>query len=156
MAKRTRYQNRTTAKPAAKRAARPESKAAPEAKVAPETARIAARPTALDAPVAAGDDMPARSSSGLTETELRRAAELEAEANAKEKAAIAESLRRRNRGQDREHHAADLSQPLRVRAAKEYAYVARDVRRITLTAGLMLAILAVLFVLINVMGIISI
>ena len=147
MAKRTRYSSRTSAKPAAKRTTRPESKAVPEA------ARLVARPTALDAPTDAGDDMPLRSSSSLTETELRRAAELEAEANAKEKAAIAESLRRRNRGLEREHGDADLSQPLRVRAAKEYAYVARDVRRITLTAALMLAILATLFVLINVLGV---
>jgi hypothetical protein len=43
-----------------------------------------------------------------------------------------------------------------VRMAHEYAYVARDVRRILLTAGLMVAILAVLAVLINVLGVISI
>jgi hypothetical protein len=40
--------------------------------------------------------------------------------------------------------------------AHEYAYVARDVRRIMLTAGLMVAILAVLAILINVLGVISI
>jgi hypothetical protein len=42
-----------------------------------------------------------------------------------------------------------------VRASHEYAYVARDVRRILLTGGLMVAILAVLAILINVMGVIT-
>jgi len=37
----------------------------------------------------------------------------------------------------------------------EYAYVARDVRRILLTGGLMVAILAVLAILINVLGVIK-
>lgn len=151
MAKRTRYPKRPTAKPAAKRVARPESQ------VAPDTARIVSRPTAIDTSTASGDDMPMRSSSSLTESEVRRAAELEAEAAAREKASIAESLRRRSRGQEREHHdGADVGAPLKVRAAKEYAYVARDVKRISLTAALMLGILAVLYVLINVMGVISI
>ena len=46
--------------------------------------------------------------------------------------------------------------PLSVRMAHEYAYVARDVRHILLTAGLMVAILAVLAILINVLGVIKI
>jgi hypothetical protein len=101
--------------------------------------------------------MPLRSSSSLTEAEVRRAEELEAEANAKERAAIAESLRRRARGQEREmFDRDDLNAPLSVRMAHEYAYVARDVRRILLTAGLMVAILAVLAILINVLGVITV
>lgn len=149
MAKRTRFQNRPTAKPAAKRTPRPES----TEPVAP--ARIVTRPTALDAAVEARDDMPASSSSALTESELQRAAQLEAEANAKEKAAIAESLRRRNRV-EREHvDPSDVNAPLKVRAAHEYAYVARDVKRIALTASLMIAILAVLYILTNVLGVIT-
>ncbi len=102
--------------------------------------------------------MPMMSSSGLTEAEERRAAELEAEATAKERAAIAESLRRRSRSaQDLElPEMADLNAPLSVRAAHEYAYVARDVKRIALTASLMVAILAVLHILVNVMGVVSI
>ena len=102
--------------------------------------------------------MPVMSSSGLTEAEERRAAELEAEATAKERAAIAESLRRRSRAaQDREVlGTSDLNAPLSVRAAHEYAYVARDVKRIALTASLMVAILAVLHILVNVMGVVSI
>jgi hypothetical protein len=39
--------------------------------------------------------------------------------------------------------------PLSVRAADEYAYVKRDVRRIALVGGFLIAILAVLEVLVN-------
>ena len=93
---------------------------------------------------------------GLTEAELRRAEQLEAEAVAKEKAAIAESLRRRSRGDAEDvHRVGDVNAPLKVRAATEYAYVARDVRRIAITGGLMLAILATLHVLVNVLEVIS-
>ena len=92
--------------------------------------------------------MPLRSSSSLTEAEIARAAQLEAEANAKERAAIAESLRRRARGQERDDlDRADINAPLSVRMAHEYAYVARDVRRILFTGSLMVAILVGLYVL---------
>lgn len=109
----------------------------------------------LDPGQGIGDDMPARSSAGLTEAEERRAAQLEAEATAKERAAIAESLRRRARAEERELVAGDVNAPLSVRAAHEYAYVARDVKRIALTASLMVTILAVLHILVNVLGVIS-
>jgi hypothetical protein len=94
---------------------------------------------------------------GLTDAEMERAAELEAEVTARERAAIAESIRRRARGHSPEANvlAGDVNAPLSVRAAHEYAYVARDVRRILLTGGLMVAILAVLAILINVMGVIT-
>ena len=94
-------------------------------------------------------------SAALTEAEVRRAEELEAEATARERAAIAESLRRRSRTQEREAVPSDINAPLSVRAAHEYAYVARDVKRIALTASLMIGILAVLYVLTNVLGVIS-
>ena len=48
-----------------------------------------------------------------------------------------------------------MNAPLSVRMAHEYAYVSRDVRRIALTAGLMVAILAVLDILVNVLGVIT-
>ena len=51
--------------------------------------------------------------------------------------------------------AADHNAPLSVRAAHEYAYVARDVKRIAVTAGLMIGILAVLYILTNVLGVIT-
>jgi len=153
MAKRTRYPNRTTARSAAKRPARP----TPSGVAPVDRAPVPAEPIDLDTTVETFDDMPVLSSSSLTESEVRRAEELEAEANAKERAAIAESLRRRNRGLVEEHAArGDINAPLSVRMAHEYAYVARDVRRILLTAGLMVAILAVLAILINVLGVISI
>lgn len=99
--------------------------------------------------------MPARSSSGLTDSEIERAAQLEADMAAKERAAIAESLRRRTRVEERHHDAGDVNAPLSVRAAHEYAYVARDVKRIGITAAVMLGLLAVLHVLVNVLGVIK-
>ena len=118
--------------------------------------RPAAQPIDLNATVDAFDDMPLRSSSSLTEAEVSRAAQLEAEANARERAAIAESLRRRVRGEERALvDRGDVNAPLSVRMAHEYAYVARDVRRIILTGGLMVAILAALAILINVLGVIK-
>ena len=46
--------------------------------------------------------------------------------------------------------------PLAVRASAEYAYVRRDIRRIVRVAILMLAIVAVLYVLINVLRVIQV
>jgi len=91
-----------------------------------------------------------RDSAGLTEDEMRRAAELEAEIVAREQAAAAtaaatEAQRTRARA-IREASAYDPNVPLRIRAAHEYAYVARDVRRIGLTASLMVAILLGLYI----------
>ena len=93
--------------------------------------------------------------SSLTDAEIRQAQELEAAANARERDAIAESLRRRARTEERAHLGGDVNAPLSVRAAHEYAYVARDVKRITLTATLMIGILAILYILTNVLGVIT-
>ena len=153
MAKRTRYPNRTSARQAAKRAQRAAA-AAPDGRLAPATPDLANAPLPVDRP----DDEPVRaSSSSLTDAEVQRAAQLEAEATAKEKAAIAESLRRRNRAaaSDEGHVIGDVNAPLSVRAAHEYAYVSRDVKRIAVTGGLMIAILAVLHILVNVLGVIT-
>ena len=135
MAKRSRVNGRPTARP---RPTRPSA-------LAPEPARPAApaRPPAV----------------ALTEAEALRAAELEAELVAQEKAAArarATALAaraRRSGGRDIDPELLD--QPLGVRAAHEYAYVARDVRRIVMTASLMLAILFSLAFAINVAGIIT-
>jgi hypothetical protein len=152
MAKRTRYQNRTTARQVAKRAERA-TRAASEGRVRSPEPDLAPTPLPVDLP----DDAPMRaSSSALTDAELRRAEELEADAATKEKAAIAESLRRRNRGApDDVARVGDVNAPLSIRMSHEYDYVARDVKRIALTGGLMVAILAVLHILVNVMGVIS-
>ena len=156
MAKKTRYGNKP--RPAAKRAARPAAPAAGTARATPATPPAKGAPYLHGDHMHDGDDMPMRTSAALTEAEIARAAELEAEANAKERAAIADSLRRKSRAQALDHDlapAGDINAPLSVRAAHEYAYVARDVKRIALTASLMIGILAVLHVLVNVMGVIS-
>jgi hypothetical protein len=135
------------ARPAAKRVTRAESDAA--------SANVLERPSALNAPTGPDDDMPIRSSASMTETEFQQAERLEAELVAKERAAIADSLRRRARGEDRALGAGDHNAPLSVRAAHEYAYVARDVKRIAATAALMIGILAALYILTNVLGVIT-
>jgi hypothetical protein len=88
---------------------------------------------------------------GLTHDELARAAELEAAILAEEKAA---DDSRKVRERVREAPANEVgvrysSTPLAVRAAEEYGYVRRDVRRIALVGGFLLAILAVLEILVN-------
>lgn len=111
------------------------------------------RPTARPATSSATSGATIRSG-GLTPTELERAAELEAELVAREKAAIADNARRRVRRSNVDVSvAADAGAPLSVRASHEYAYVARDVRRIGLTAGLMFAILAGIWLVVNVGGV---
>jgi hypothetical protein len=148
MAKRTRYPTRSKTRPAARPVTRTEADAA--------SASILRRPDVLDPPPAPDQEVPVRSSSSLTEAEFEQAERLEAELLAKEREAIAESLRRKSRAE--EHALAgsgDHNSPLSVRAAHEYAYVARDVKRITLTAGLMIGILAVLYILTNVLGVIT-
>ncbi len=148
MAKRTRYPSRTAKSPA-RRAASSASPGAVERVSRPAPPEAVPHEHLADGTIRA-------SRGGLTEAEVQRAAELEAEATAKEKADIAESLRRRNRGQAEETHVTgDVNAPLSVRAAHEYAYVSRDVKRIAVTGGLMLAILAVLHILVNVLGVIT-
>ncbi|HEX5241132.1 MAG TPA: hypothetical protein VFW20_09045 [Candidatus Limnocylindrales bacterium] len=109
-----------------------------------------------DTPAAGPDDLPRASGGHLTEAELRKAEELEAQIAAQERAAMAEQIRRRTRARAAESpDLGDVNAPLRVRAAREYAYVARDVRRIVFTGAIMVAILAVLAILVNVVGVIS-
>ncbi len=93
-------------------------------------------------------------SGGLTSAEVARAAELEAELVEREREAIADNARRRARTRGLDLTVAgDASTPLSVRASHEYAYVARDVRRIVITAALMFGILAVLWVLVTYGGV---
>jgi hypothetical protein len=101
-----------------------------------------------------GAASPALRAGGLTELELDRAAELEADIVARERIAVADNARRRARGRGMEAGiAGEVGASLSVRAAHEYAYVARDVRRIIGTGTLMLAILAGLWILVNVVGV---
>ncbi|MEO5703620.1 MAG: hypothetical protein ABIZ52_03910, partial [Candidatus Limnocylindrales bacterium] len=161
MAKRTRYGSKSSAKPAAKRVPGPGAKPAMPGsglvRGATSTGGVAI-PHTHDHDHDGHDhgETPLRSGAALTEAEVARAAELEAEAMATERAAIAESLRRRARGQASDLAAAgDINAPLSVRMSHEYDYVSRDVKRIALTASLMVTILAVLHILVNVLGVIT-
>ncbi len=133
-------------------------------------ARVSGRPTSRprpDRPLGAASGTAGKPSAAskapaasLTEEEAQRAAELEAALVAQEKAAAraraaALAARARRAGGGREMDPELLNQPLSVRAAHEYAYVARDVRRIGLTAGLMLAILLAIALAINVVGVVK-
>jgi hypothetical protein len=106
-------------------------------------------------PTAGLDELPRASSGHLTDAELQRAEELQAELAAQERAAMAEQIRRRSRARAGAHDLEDVNAPLRVRAAHEYAYVARDVRRIVITGAVMVAILAAVDIAVNVFGLIT-
>lgn len=92
---------------------------------------------------------PARPEGSVTHEEEARAAELEAAILAEEKAAEAA---RRGPSRDRRPVEGTIysSSPLAIRAAEEYGYVRRDVRRILVVGGSLLAILAILDILVNV------
>ncbi|HSO29718.1 MAG TPA: hypothetical protein VLS28_07425 [Candidatus Sulfomarinibacteraceae bacterium] len=120
-------------------------------------ARPNARPAGRAGPGPAARSGTAGSASrigGLTDAELEKAAQFEAELVARERAAIADNARRRARGRGMDLGiAGDAGAPLSVRAAHEYAYVARDVRRIVRSGGLMLAILGAAWIIVNVVGV---
>lgn len=111
----------------------------------------ASRPTAAQPTQAAA--VPA---DGLTAEDEARAAELEARIVADERAA--ETRTRERRGRDLERSAPRPANrhprgaSMAVRYADEYAYVARDLRRIGIVSALLLGILAVLFVVVQVTG----
>ena len=87
----------------------------------------------------------------LTADEEARAAELEAAILAEEHAA---EITRRVRQQRSASDVAPRSgSSLAVAASNEYAYVARDVRRIVAVGGTLVAILAVLWVVVQATGI---
>jgi hypothetical protein len=101
----------------------------------------------------------ARPPGSLSETEERRAAELEAQIVAEERAA--ETARAASRDRRRDPTVAGpgvrpvAGSLVAARGAVEYEYVRRDVLRILRVGGLLLAILAVMFVLIDVVGVIK-
>jgi len=135
MAKRTRYPGRPQARPGARKPGAAPGSNGPRAS-------------------AASPGSSALRTGGLTQAELDRAAQIEAELVAREKAAIAENARRRARSARVDVTlVSDPGTPLSVRAAHEYAYVARDVRRIVVTGVLMFSILAALWILVNVVGV---
>jgi len=100
-----------------------------------------------------------RPASVLSEAEEARAAELESEIVAQERAA--ETGRNRARERDRVTETARPGRPggqglLAAKTAEEYAYVVRDVRRILAVGGAIVAALGVLYVLINVAHVVTI
>jgi hypothetical protein len=113
------------------------------------------RPTTAPTTASAASTRPAGS---LSPAEEARAAELEAEIVAEERAATA--VRERGRERRRAETSGSAagrgrdSAPIELRAEQEYAYVVRDVRRIVRVGGSLLIVLAVLFVLIDVTGVI--
>lgn len=87
----------------------------------------------------------------LTPEEEARAAELEAAIVAEERQA---EEARRNRTQRNSSEApVRATSPLAVAAANEYAYVARDVRRVALVGGTLVALLIILWVVTQVTGV---
>lgn len=112
--------------------------------------RRPASPAAQARPVAAA----APRTTGLTEVETARAAELEAQLLAEERAA--EQARNRTRGRTSGGREAVPAGSLAVRAEQEYAYVGRDVREIVRIASLLLAILVGLWILVDVAKVIPI
>ena len=98
-----------------------------------------------------------RPGQSLSAAEEARAAELESEIVAQERAAqnVARD-RARARGSDTVIASRRNQSPLAVRAAEEYGYVSRDVRRILRVGGLMVAALGVFVVLIDILRVIKV
>ena len=155
MAKRTRYASRPTGRrPAANRIVKRDApKAKPIiAEAAAETVVLEPTTTEFDAETGAPASAQGRR---LSQAEIDRAAQLEAQLTSQEKA-IQAATRARANATPAVHAPVDVNAPLAVRASKEYAYVARDIRRIALTGGLMVAILAVIAILVDVLGVLKI
>lgn len=94
----------------------------------------------------------ARPPQGLTADEEARAADLESQILAQERSAQAD----RPRAEAVDVPLPRASSPLAVKAAAEYAYVSRDVRRIVRIGGSMLGILAAVFVLVKVLHVVNV
>ena len=113
------------------------------------------RPAPAAAPTAAsGASTPAAPRpTGLTEAETARAAELETQLVAEERAA--ENARKRTQ-QPRTGRDGGPAGTIALRAETEYAYVARDIKDIVRIASLLLAILFVLWIVIDVLHLVPI
>lgn len=113
--------------------------------------RSGARPAAPATRPGASTSAPATPPATLTPEEEARAAQLEAAIVAEERQAEAG---RRSRA-ERNSSVAPLraASPLAVAAANEYAYVARDVRRVALVGGSLVGVLLVIWVAVQVTGV---
>jgi hypothetical protein len=110
-----------------------------------QAARPAARPVAPAEPIA---PRPAT----LTDEEEARAAQLEAAIVAQEQAAAETARRARPSRLSADAPTRSVSS-LAVAAGNEYAYVARDVRRIALVGGTLVGVLAALWIAVQVTGV---
>jgi hypothetical protein len=100
-----------------------------------------------------------RPSGSLSDQEEARAAELESQIVAQERAAEAGRTRSRDRSRVAEVERPGRAQGqglLAAKAAKEYAYVVRDVRRIIVVGGSLAGVLAVIFVLVDVLHVVTV
>jgi len=99
-----------------------------------------------------------RPGGSLSRDEEARAAELESQIVARERTAETDRARARDRAKAEPVRSGRAAGPgiLAVRAAAEYNYVVRDVRRIVFVGGSVAAILAVLYVLIDVLRLVTI
>lgn len=96
---------------------------------------------------------------GLSAAEEARAAELESQIVAQERSAQQPVGRTRDRSRVIDETPAVRTRgqsPLAVRAAEEYGYVTRDVKRILRVGSAMVATLAVFFVLIDLLHVITV
>ena len=103
-------------------------------------------------PVSAATPATPRPAGAVTPEEEARAAELEAQILAEEKAAD-DARTGRNRRAPAEAATAEAtiysSVPLAQRAAEEYGYVRRDLRRIALLGGILLLVMFAIDILLN-------
>ena len=98
--------------------------------------------------------MPTTGSVSLTAAEEARAAELEAQIVAEERAADTTAARARERSRRPvEGEVRIRSGSIAERASHEYAYVQRDVRRIIMIGGSLIAFLLALWVVLQATGI---
>lgn len=108
-----------------------------------QATRPATRPAAAVAPAPRPDD--------LTDAEEARAAELEAAILAEERQA--EAARKRTRAaRPADVAPVRVGSSLAVTAAEEYAYVARDVRRVAIVGGSMIVILLAMWAIVHLTG----
>lgn len=114
-------------------------------------ARPASPPARPASTVGSATPVGAPRPASLTPEEETRAAELEAAIVAEERQA--EEARRQRAQRANPDAPVRASSPLAVAAANEYAYVARDVRRVAIVGGTLVALLLVLWVVTQVTGV---
>jgi hypothetical protein len=116
----------------------------------PPLQRQATRPAGKPTTAAAAAPVAAPRPDTLTDAEEARAAELEASIVAEEKAA--EAARKKATPRSADAVPARATSSIALSAAEEYAYVARDVRRIAIVGGGLILILLGLWLVVHLTG----